>query len=334
MHEQKKSVKLKKYNYVFREGWGNMEKIVVALGGNAILTDDPSAEGQIQALKETAGYLIELIKQDKQLIVSHGNGPQVGNLLLQQSAAHSEKNPAMPLDTCVAMTQGSIGYWLQNSLLEALRAEQIEKSVASLITQIVVDPEDPAFGQPSKPIGPFITQEEAEKQAEESGDTFIEDAGRGYRKVVPSPRPIDIVEADVIQAMVEQDIIPVAAGGGGIPVLAEGNRYVGVEAVIDKDFASAKLAELVDADTLLILTGVSHAYINYNQTDEVKIEGISANEMKDYIEQGHFAAGSMLPKVKAAVSFVENKPEGKAIITSLENIGDFLKNGSATVITK
>lgn len=334
MHEQKKSVKLKKYNYVFREGWGNMEKIVVALGGNAILTDDPSAEGQIQALKETAGYLIELIKQDKQLIVSHGNGPQVGNLLLQQSAAHSENNPAMPLDTCVAMTQGSIGYWLQNSLLEALRAEQIEKSVASLITQIVVDPEDPAFDQPSKPIGPFITQEEAEKQAEESGDTFIEDAGRGYRKVVPSPRPIDIVEADVIQAMVEQDIIPVAAGGGGIPVLAEGNRYVGVEAVIDKDFASAKLAELVDADTLLILTGVSHAYINYNQTDEVKIEGISANEMKDYIEQGHFAAGSMLPKVKAAVSFVENKPEGKAIITSLENIGDFLKNGSATVITK
>lgn len=311
-----------------------MEKIVVALGGNAILTDDPSANGQIQALKETASYLVELVKQDKQLIVSHGNGPQVGNLLIQQSASDSEKNPAMPLDTCVAMTQGSIGYWLQNSLMEALRTENIEKNVASLITQIVVDPEDPAFDQPSKPIGPFVNQEEAEKQMQETDDIFIEDSGRGYRKVVPSPQPIDIVESNVIQAMVEQGIIPIAAGGGGIPVLAEGHRYAGVEAVIDKDFASAKLAELVDADTLLILTGVSHAYINYNQADELKIEDISVNEMKNYIEQGHFSAGSMLPKVKAAVSFIENKPEGKAIITSLENIGKFLKDGSATVITK
>lgn len=311
-----------------------MEKIVVALGGNAILTDDPSAKGQIQALKETASYLVELVKQDKQLIVSHGNGPQVGNLLIQQSASDSEKNPAMPLDTCVAMTQGSIGYWLQNSLMEALRTENIEKNVASLITQIVVDPEDPAFDQPSKPIGPFVNQEEAEKQMQETDDVFIEDSGRGYRKVVPSPQPIDIVESNVIQAMVEQGIIPIAAGGGGIPVLAEGHRYAGVEAVIDKDFASAKLAELVDADTLLILTGVSHAYINYNQADELKIEDISVNEMKNYIEQGHFSAGSMLPKVKAAVSFIENKPEGKAIITSLENIGKFLKDGSATVITK
>lgn len=311
-----------------------MEKIVVALGGNAILTDDPSAKGQIQALKETASYLVELVKQDKQLIVSHGNGPQVGNLLIQQSASDSEKNPAMPLDTCVAMTQGSIGYWLQNSLMEALRTENIEKNVASLITQIVVDPEDPAFDQPSKPIGPFVNQEEAEKQMQETDDVFIEDSGRGYRKVVPSPQPIDIVESNVIQAMVEQGIIPIAAGGGGIPVLAEGHRYAGVEAVIDKDFASAKLAELVDADSLLILTGVSHAYINYNQADELKIEDISVNEMKNYIEEGHFAAGSMLPKVKAAVSFIENKPEGKAIITSLENIGKFLKDGSATVITK
>lgn len=311
-----------------------MEKIVVALGGNAILTNDPSAKGQIHALKETASYLVELVKQDKQLIISHGNGPQVGNLLLQQSASESEKNPAMPLDTCVAMTQGSIGYWLQNSLMEALHAENIKKDVASLITQIVVDPEDPAFDQPSKPIGPFVNQEEAEKLMNETNDLFIEDSGRGYRKVVPSPQPIDIVESNVIQAMVEQGIIPIAAGGGGIPVLADGGRYIGVEAVIDKDFASAKLAELVDADTLLILTGVTHAYINYKQEDELKIENISLNEMKHYIEEGHFAAGSMLPKVKAAVAFVENKPEGKAIITSLENIGEFLKNGSATVITK
>lgn len=311
-----------------------MEKIVVALGGNAILTNDPSAKGQIHALKETASYLVELVKQDKQLIISHGNGPQVGNLLLQQSASESEKNPAMPLDTCVAMTQGSIGYWLQNSLMEALHAENIKKDVASLITQIVVDPEDPAFDQPSKPIGPFVNQEEAEKLMNETNNLFIEDSGRGYRKVVPSPQPIDIVESNVIQAMVEQGIIPIAAGGGGIPVLADGGRYIGVEAVIDKDFASAKLAELVDADTLLILTGVTHAYINYKQEDELKIENITLNEMKHYIEEGHFAAGSMLPKVKAAVAFVENKPEGKAIITSLENIGEFLKNESATVITK
>lgn len=307
-------------------------KIVVALGGNAILTDDPSAEGQFKALQETAAHLVKLVEEGYQLIVSHGNGPQVGNLLLQQAKADSASNPAMPIDTCVAMTQGSIGYWLQQALTEKLNKAKINKQVATLLTQVVVDPHDPAFDKPTKPVGPFFSQEEANQLAEETGDQFVEDAGRGYRKVVPSPKPINIVEADTIKALIAQDVITISAGGGGIPVKAAEFGYQGLEAVIDKDFASAKLAELVQADILLILTGVDNVYVNYNKPDQEKLEEVTIAQLEKWISEEQFAPGSMLPKVEAAIEFVSKQPHGKAIITSLENIENFLNGGSATVV--
>lgn len=309
------------------------KRIVVALGGNAILTDDPSAKGQIEALRYTSKRLIELIKQGHQLIISHGNGPQVGNLLLQQAAADSEKNPAMPLDTCVAMTQGSIGYWLQNMLNEALAEAGIDKQVASVVTQVVVDENDSAFTNPTKPVGPFLSEAEAQAVTAETGDTFVEDAGRGYRKVVPSPKPISIVEYPVIKAMIEKDFVTISAGGGGIPVKQAEFGYEGVEAVIDKDFASAKLAELVEADYLVILTGVDNVYVNFNQPNQEKLENVTVAQLNNWIAEEQFAPGSMLPKVEAAIAFVENNPKGKAVITSLENIAAVMGEGSATVVS-
>lgn len=309
------------------------KRIVVALGGNAILTDDPSAKGQIEALRYTSKRLIELIKQGHQLIISHGNGPQVGNLLLQQAAADSEKNPAMPLDTCVAMTQGSIGYWLQNMLNEALAEAGIDKQVASVVTQVVVDENDSAFTNPTKPVGPFLSEAEAQAVTAETGDTFVEDAGRGYRKVVPSPKPISIVEYPVIKAMIEQDFVTISAGGGGIPVKQAEFGYEGVEAVIDKDFASAKLAELVEADYLVILTGVDNVYVNFNKPNQEKLEDVTVSQLNNWIAEEQFAPGSMLPKVEAAISFVENNPKGKTFITSLENIAAVMGEGSATVVS-
>lgn len=309
------------------------KRIVVALGGNAILTDDPSAKGQIEALRYTSKRLIELIKQGHQLIISHGNGPQVGNMLLQQAAADSDKNPAMPLDTCVAMTQGSIGYWLQNMLNEALAEAGIDKQVASVVTQVVVDENDSAFTNPTKPVGPFLSEAEAQSVAAETGEKFIEDAGRGYRKVVPSPKPISIVEYPVIKAMIEQDFVTISAGGGGIPVKQAEFGYEGVEAVIDKDFASAKLAELVEADYLVILTGVDNVYVNFNQPNQEKLENVTVAQLNNWIAEDQFAPGSMLPKVEAAIAFVENNPKGKAIITSLENIEAVMGQGTATVVS-
>lgn len=309
------------------------KRIVVALGGNAILTDDPSAKGQIEALRYTSKRLIELIKQGHQLIISHGNGPQVGNLLLQQAAADSEKNPAMPLDTCVAMTQGSIGYWLQNMLNEALAEAGIDKQVASVVTQVVVDENDSAFTNPTKPVGPFLSEAEAQAVTAETGDTFVEDAGRGYRKVVPSPKPISFVEYPVIKAMIEQDFVTISAGGGGIPVKQAEFGYEGVEAVIDKDFASAKLAELVEADYLVILTGVDNVYVNFNQPNQEKLENVTVAQLNNWIAEEQFAPGSMLPKVEAAIAFVENNPKGKAVITSLENIAAVMGEGSATFVS-
>lgn len=310
------------------------KRIVVALGGNAILSDDPTAEAQMDALRYTSEKLVGLIKQDYQLVISHGNGPQVGNLLLQQTAADSEKNPALPLDTLVAMTQGSIGYWLQNTLNEKLLAENVEKQVASIVTQVVVDEHDTAFEHLTKPVGPFLTEDEANQASEETGDTYVEDAGRGYRKVVASPIPQSIVEYPIIKQMIENDVITISAGGGGIPVIETEAGYKGVEAVIDKDFASGKLAELVEADYLLILTGVDNVYINFNQPDQQKLEEVTVSQLKQWIKENQFAPGSMLPKVEAAIDFVENRPEGKAVITSLENVNNFFEGGSATVVVQ
>ena len=309
-------------------------KIVVALGGNAILSNDASAKAQQQALAETAEYLVKFIENGDDLVISHGNGPQVGNLLLQQNAANSSKNPAMPLDTCVAMTQGSIGYWMQNALSHALEKRNLTKQVVSLITQVVVDEADSAFKSPSKPIGPFLTEVEAKAEMEKADVIFKEDAGRGWRKVVPSPKPISIKEHVVINQLVENGVIPITVGGGGIPVIKKDNELRGVEAVIDKDFASQKLAELIQADLLVILTGVDNVYVNFNKPNQQQLSEVSIEEMKAYIAENQFAAGSMLPKVEAAIAFVENSKDGKAIITSLENIEFVLTEGAGTIITK
>lgn len=310
------------------------QKIVVALGGNAILSDDASAGAQQAALAQTADYLVKFIENGDDLIISHGNGPQVGNLLLQQAAADSEKNPALPLDSCVAMTQGSIGFWMQNALGNALEKRNLTKSVVAIVTQVVVDEADPAFKNPTKPIGPFLDEADAQQEMASTGAVFKEDAGRGWRKVVPSPNPVSIKEYQAVNQLVENGVVTISVGGGGIPVIEKDGQLSGVEAVIDKDFASQKLAELVKADLLIILTGVDNVYVNYNQPDQKKLEQVTVAEMKRYIEENQFAPGSMLPKVQAAIDFVENHPEGKAMITSLENIEQVLTGKGGTVITK
>ena len=310
------------------------QKIVVALGGNAILSDDASAGAQQAALAQTADYLVKFIENGDDLIISHGNGPQVGNLLLQQAAADSEKNPALPLDSCVAMTQGSIGFWMQNALGNALEKRNLTKSVVAIVTQVVVDEADLAFKNPTKPIGPFLDEADAQQEMATTGAVFKEDAGRGWRKVVPSPKPVSIKEYQAVNQLVENGVVTISVGGGGIPVIEKDGQLTGVEAVIDKDFASQKLAELVKADLLIILTGVDNVYVNYNQPDQKKLEQVTVAEMKQYIEENQFAPGSMLPKVQAAIAFVENHPEGKAMITSLENIEQVLTNQGGTIITK
>lgn len=310
-------------------------KIVVALGGNAILSSDPSAKAQQEALVETANHLVKLIKNGDDLIITHGNGPQVGNLLLQHLAADSEKNPAFPLDSLVAMTEGSIGFWLQQALQNALLKEGIDKEVASVVTQVVVDKKDPAFTNLTKPIGPFYTEEEAKAESERTGATFKEDAGRGWRKVVASPKPVEIKEIESIRTLIDAGHVVVAAGGGGIPVIKEDDGSLrGVEAVIDKDFASQRLAELVDADLFIVLTGVDYVFVNFNKPDQARLEKVTVAELEEYIAQNQFAPGSMLPKVEATIAFVNNKPSSKAVITSLENLGALIESESGTIIEK
>lgn len=308
------------------------QRIIMALGGNAILTDDASAEAQQKTLEKTAESISQLIEEDYELIISHGNGPQVGNLLLQQDSADSKENPALPLDTLVAMTQGSIGYWLQSALQNVLANKGINKGVATILTQVLVDKDDLAFMNPTKPIGPFLTKDEV--LSNKSDEIFVEDSGRGWRKVVPSPKPVEIIESKVIQKLVKSDFITIAVGGGGIPVIKEEGKYKGVEAVIDKDLATAKLAETVQADTLLILTGVDYVYINYNKPNQKKLEKVTVREMEEYIKENQFAAGSMRPKVEAAIDFVNKRENGKAIITSLGNLKNVMTGQSGTTIYK
>jgi carbamate kinase len=309
---------------------GNKRRVVIALGGNAILTDNPSANGQQQALKKTAKHLVSLIKQNIQIVITHGNGPQVGNLLLQQQAANSPENPAMPLDTCVAMTQGSIGYWLQTALEEELTLANLSTKVATLVTQVVVSKDDPAFANPTKPVGPFLTEVQAKEMAEETGASVSEDAGRGWRKVVASPKPVEIHDQASIRTLVENDFIVICVGGGGIPITSDGK---GVEAVIDKDFASEKLAEVIEAEELIILTGVSKVALNYGKENEQWLDQIHLAELEQYIQEGHFAPGSMLPKVQAAKNFVETNKNNVAIITSLEDLADFNQETGTRIIS-
>lgn len=310
------------------------KRIVVALGGNAILTDDPSAEAQQTALQQTAKYLVNFLEMgDVQLVLTHGNGPQVGNLVLQQLDGSSAKNPAMPLDTVGAMTQGEIGLWLADALNEEIISRGLDQKVATVLTRTVVDANDAAFEQPTKPIGPFYTAEEAKTVRDEHPDwTIVEDAGRGYRRVVPSPKPISIMEADAIRTLAQEGVTLIAAGGGGVPVVRKDNDITGVEAVIDKDFTAAKLAELVDADELVILTAVQYITKDFTKPTQEDIKQATVAEMQALVDEGQFPAGSMKPKVEAAMSFVTATGRN-AVITSLDNIAAYLENGDGTVIT-
>ena len=309
------------------------KRIVVALGGNAILTDDPSAEAQQTALQQTAKYLVNFLEMgDVQLVLTHGNGPQVGNLVLQQLDGSSAKNPAMPLDTVGAMTQGEIGLWLADALNEEIISRGLDQKVATVLTRTVVDANDAAFEQPTKPIGPFYTAEEAKTVRDEHPDwTIVEDAGRGYRRVVPSPKPISIMEADAIRTLAQEGVTLIAAGGG-VPVVRKDNDITGVEAVIDKDFTAAKLAELVDADELVILTAVQYVTKDFKKPTQEDIKQATVAEMQALVDEGQFPAGSMKPKVEAAMSFVTATGRN-AVITSLDNIAAYLENGDGTVIT-
>ena len=311
-----------------------MTRIVVALGGNALSLDGKAtATAQQQVANQTAGLLARLVQAGHELAVVHGNGPQIGNIILHEEAINTEKTPTMPVDTCGAMSQGQIGYWLQNAFFNNFQALSINKPVAAMVTQVLVDPNDPAFSNPTKPIGPFYSEEEAKKLSAERGFTVKEDAGRGWRKVVPSPAPIDIVEADLVKMALDNQAILIAAGGGGIPVYYKDDKLVGLEAVIDKDFAAAKLAEIIDADILLILTAVDTIKINYGQHDEQSISQMTLDQARQYIAEGQFAPGSMLPKVEASIKFVSTGGGRQAIITTPEGALDAINGLTGTKIT-
>lgn len=296
-----------------------MSRIVIALGGNA-LGNNP--EEQQRMIENACRPLIGLISQGHEIIISHGNGPQVGmiNKAFDIAASLDESITPMELMECTAMSQGYIGYHLQKGIKKELRIQKMPWHVASVVTQVVVDPNDPAFLKPTKPIGSFMTKEKMEQLAGERPDLqFVEDSGRGYRRVVPSPKPMNIVEKESILNLLDNEYIVIACGGGGIPVYKnEEGDYTGVPAVIDKDFASAKLAEMVDADYLFILTAVDHVAINFGKPDQKNLKEIAAEEARRYCEEGQFASGSMLPKVEAAISFVESKHGRNAVIASLE----------------
>jgi carbamate kinase len=309
-----------------------MRKIVVALGGNA-LGHNPT--DQIAKVKNAVKPIVELVEQGNEVILAHGNGPQVGmiNLSFETSSNLSDKNPDMPFPECGAMSQGYIGYHLQNALLTELKEKGLKQQVATIITQVEVDEKDQAFDHPSKPIGQFYDFETAEKFTKEKGYIMIEDASRGYRRVVPSPKPINIVELDIIKSMVKAGHLVITVGGGGIPVIKKGNEYLGVPAVIDKDFASAKLADLLNVDMLVILTAVNKVKLNFNQPDEVELDHITVSELDVLIKQGHFLKGSMLPKIEAARAFVSGKKHRTAIIASLEEAKEALLGHTGTRIT-
>lgn len=312
-----------------------MARIVVALGGNALSENGKaSAFEQQEVAKATASKLTSLILAGHEIVIVHGNGPQIGNIILHEEAINTKEVPTMPMDTCSAMSQGQIGYWLQNAFYNYFSQNNIRESISTIVTQVLVDENDPAFKNPTKPIGPFYDENKAKELAETKGISIKEDAGRGWRKVVPSPKPKAIVELDIIKALISSGKIVIAAGGGGIPVIEEDGSLVGIEAVIDKDFAAAILADAIDADILLILTAIDFVKINFNQPDEFNIKEINLVQAKQYIEDGHFAPGSMLPKIEASVQFVEKQKNRVAIISSLAdplasisgNIGTAIKN--------
>ena len=307
------------------------KKIVIALGGNALQSknSDATAEAQLEVVKKTCVYIAEISCSGYEMAIVHGNGPQVGRIILASELAQ-QAVPAMPFDVCGAMSQGYIGYHLQQCLRQELKRHNRKVSVATLVTQMVVDEKDPAFQNPTKPIGAFYTKEVAEQIAAEKGYTMKEDAGRGYRRVVASPVPRSIIEIDAIRDMWKNNIV-ITCGGGGIPVVEHPNgTYQGVAAVIDKDYAAELLAEAVDADVLLILTEVEKVAINYGKPNQQWLSRLNLSDAVKYIEEGQFAPGSMLPKVQAAMKFVRANPNRRAIITSLDKAMDALNGETGT----
>lgn len=308
------------------------KRLVIALGGNAL---GKTPEEQLELVTKTAESIVDL-SEEYDLAIGHGNGPQVGmiNNAFEYAALNGAGTPAMPFPECGAMSQGYIGYHLQQSVRNELKKRGINKNVATVLTQVLVDEKDEAFKNPTKPIGSFMTKEEADEIAKEKGYTFVEDAGRGYRRVVASPIPKEIVELDVVNSLIENDNIVITVGGGGIPVIDKDDKLEGIPAVIDKDRSSALLAEELKADMLVILTAVDQVMINFGKENEEAIKEMTLEEAKKYIGEEQFAKGSMLPKVEACMEFVENTENGIALITSLEKAAEALKGQTGTIIKK
>lgn len=309
--------------------------VVIALGGNALQVsgEQPTYENQRRNIEVATEKIIELVEKGYKIVITHGNGPQVGRMLIQQQAAESEETPSFPFDAVDAMSQATIGYQIEQVLQNSFRKKNIKKNVTTILTQVVVDEKDPGFSDPTKPIGPFYTEQEAEKLSTESGYNFKPDSDRGYRRVVASPDPKRIVELDAIKALVNNDDIVVCCGGGGIPVFDTDEGYVGTAAVIDKDKATNLLAQNLNADYLVILTAVREAMINYG-TDQAEAINVTDTEtLHEYIKQEQFAPGSMLPKIEAAINFVETT-DNTAIITTLECVTDSIEtNNVGTIVS-
>ncbi|MDN5325076.1 MAG: carbamate kinase [Thermosipho sp. (in: thermotogales)] len=311
-----------------------MKKLaVVAIGGNAVNRpgEKATAENMLKNLSETAKFISRML-DEFDIAITHGNGPQVGNLLVQQEIA-KDKIPPFPIDVNDAQTQGSLGYMIAQTLYNELKEEGKNYQIAALVTQIVVDKNDPAFQNPTKPVGPFYSEEEAKKLMKEKGWIIKEDAGRGWRRVVPSPKPLDIIEKDVIKLLMSKDVIVIAAGGGGIPVIVEDGKIKGVEAVIDKDRASALLAKEINADVLIILTGVEKVYLNYGKENQKELDILTISDAKRYLSEGHFPKGSMGPKIEAAIDFVESTGK-ECIITDMTVLDKALRGETGTKIIK
>ena len=308
-------------------------RIVVALGGNALGSNLPE---QMAAVKITARAIVDLIEEGNEVIIVHGNGPQVGmiaNAMAELTRSDPEKYIPCPLSVCGAMSQGYIGYDLQNALREEMLDRGIDVGAATVLTQVEVDPADPAFANPTKPIGAFMTREEADRMIAERGYNVVEDAGRGYRRVVASPKPVGIVELDTIRSLVETNHVVVACGGGGIPVFkTEGNHLKGAAAVIDKDFAAAKLAEQLDADFLVILTAVEKVAVNFGKPDQRWLDELTPADVERYVGEGQFAPGSMLPKVQAALAFAQSGAGRSSLITLLEKASDGIAGKTGTIV--
>jgi len=310
------------------------ETIVVALGGNAIL--QPGQKGTVQEQMENVntacGHLTEIISSGKyRVVITHGNGPQVGNILLQNEAA-SSLVPVMPLDVCGAATQGTMGYMIQQTLANRLRVADLKHNITTVVTQVIVDENDPAFKKPTKPVGPFYSKEEAQQLRQERGWVIVKDSGRGYRRVVPSPKPLKIQESRIINDMLDSGEIVIAVGGGGIPVVREKDRSLrGIEAVIDKDLAAEQLSKDIHAEVFMVLTDVEQVMLNYGKEDQVGIAQMTVAEAENYLREGQFGEGSMKPKVEAGVNFIK-AGGGKMIITALNKASKALEGKAGTII--